>query len=749
MKYLLLIFIFLSLGTKAADFYVRTDGSNSNTGTSNTAGGAWLTLVYAGAHTTSGDVIHVAAGTYTETAQIVLPAGVSIEGADSSTTIIKSTLTTDFNEMLNMRSAIGTNGNQHLSGLQFDGQNTTWALIRIGGRSNVSIYNCSFKDAKVHGVTFAANNTDDNDPGYPGYPGAANYCTGNVFYNNKMYNCGGWVTDFGAGFGNLQFGGQSGFLCYGNTIIQNRAPYNNGWPIKYWQGGYNIGCKIYSNYLQHRLQDFTLGDLNWDFAIEMFNVAGMEIYSNTIVNGAVDINGTTNTGFNTGVGGYWCAGYGYVSYIHDNIFYCETVNTHIQTGITLEFTIDTTIIQNNTFDKYNIGVLFTPRSGDTIMNVSIQQNLFTNVSIGEGTEGYFVDCGVYSGTNINFANLNIYNNTFLAGSSAPEKGIMLPNSTSGGSLNSIRIKNNIIKGISGAPIQVREGTVAIANLDIQYNDIYGNGNSNLPSYTVTPTPGYTFSNNVSSNPSFGTNYSLVVGSPLIDAGVNVGLPYSGSAPNINWTENTSPAPPVVCNSFDEAHLGPGSALSNSNKTITKTGFADNTSFVTTAKTSGSYEWEVLIDNIDVISDPYNFLIGMATNDQLTTDIPTSIYAYSIRSDGQWFHNGFYSPTSTSGTWTDGFQNGDRIKFALDLDAGTLHAYKWNGSTWVEKNNYVPDVVAGTYYAVVGAYGRPFQYTINLSPTDNLPGYSPYCSSTAPNNSILILRGWRKRFIFRH
>ena len=739
MMRIILICLFLFNYAFATDYYVRTDGSNGNTGTSNTSGGAWLTLVYAAAHTTSGDIIHVAAGTYTETAQIVLGTGISIEGADSATTIIKSTLTADFTEMLNMRSAMGTNGNQHISGLQFDGQGTTFALIRINGRSNVSIYNCSFKDAKMHGVTFAAWSTDDNDPGYPGYPGAANYCTGNSFYNNKMFSCGGWTGT--TGFGNIQIGGQSGFQLYNDSIIQNKPPYENGWPVKYWQGGYNIGLKIHDNYLQHRKQDFTLGDLNWDFAIEMFNVAGMEVYNNTIVNGAVDVNGTTSTGFNTGVGGFWCAGYGYQSYIHDNIFYMESVNTHVQTGVTLEFTIDTTIIQNNTFDKFNIGVLFTPRSGDTIMNVSIQQNLFTNISIAEGSEGYYIDCGVYSGTNINFQHLYIYNNTFLPGTSAPEKGIMLPNSTSGGALNDIRIKNCIIKGISGAPIQVREGTVAISNLDIQYNDLYGNGNSNLPSYFVTPTPGYTFSNNVNVNPSFGTWYALVEGSTLIDAGVDVGLPYTGTAPNINWTENTAPAPPVECNAFDEAHVGPGSVLSNSNRTITKSGFADNTSFVTTAKTANKWFWYVDIVNIDVVSDPYNFYVGMATADQLTTSTPTGLYAYSIRSDGQWFHDGFYSPTGTSGTWTDGFQNGDRIGFGLDLDGSTLRAYKWNGSDWTEKNNYAVTIPAGSWYPIVAAFGRPFEYTINLAPTVVPLGYEAYC--TASSGGVILIRANRR------
>lgn len=47
-------------------FYVRTDGSNSNDGKSNTAGGAWLTMDYAADNVTAGAVIRVQAGTYGE-----------------------------------------------------------------------------------------------------------------------------------------------------------------------------------------------------------------------------------------------------------------------------------------------------------------------------------------------------------------------------------------------------------------------------------------------------------------------------------------------------------------------------------------------------------------------------------------------------------------------------------------------------------------------------------------------------------
>ena len=66
---------------QAADKYIATaanGGSNSNNGSS---GSPWLTLTYACANTTSGDIIHVGVGTFTETSRCVLNTGVSIIGA--------------------------------------------------------------------------------------------------------------------------------------------------------------------------------------------------------------------------------------------------------------------------------------------------------------------------------------------------------------------------------------------------------------------------------------------------------------------------------------------------------------------------------------------------------------------------------------------------------------------------------------------------------------------------------------------
>lgn len=56
-------------------YFVRNDGSNSNNGLANTAGGAWHDISYAQAHavTTGGVTIHVAGGTYGE--NVVCPDG--------------------------------------------------------------------------------------------------------------------------------------------------------------------------------------------------------------------------------------------------------------------------------------------------------------------------------------------------------------------------------------------------------------------------------------------------------------------------------------------------------------------------------------------------------------------------------------------------------------------------------------------------------------------------------------------------
>ena len=105
-----------------ADTYYISPTGNDVTGNGSITN-PWRSLYKATSNITiAGNIIHVNAGVYIETKQIVLAVGVSIEG-DGVSSVIKSYLTEDWKELLSLRSAEGTNGNQHISNLKFDGQN--------------------------------------------------------------------------------------------------------------------------------------------------------------------------------------------------------------------------------------------------------------------------------------------------------------------------------------------------------------------------------------------------------------------------------------------------------------------------------------------------------------------------------------------------------------------------------------------------------------------------------------------------
>lgn len=531
----------------ATTYYIDPAGSDA-TGTG-AIGNPWKTLSKATTSvTTSGDIIHVNVGTYVETVASSLSVGVSIEGSDSSSTIIKNSgVTTEFVEILTMRSSEGTNGNQHISGLQFDGNLVNYWGIYIGGRSNVSIYGCSFKNFINRGIVWGGRN--DNVDAAPTI-----YATGNSFYDNIMNNCADYdhVRDYGAGCINI--GGQRGMQIYGNTIInKSRAAGYNGWPIKYYNNGYIDSIRIYDNYLEKAPLTDDLGFFNWDFNIEFFNEQGVYVRNNTLINGGVDLNYTQN-GTNV-----------YGALIDSNIITYTTLSTYYQSAIILEvYSIKVTCSQN-TITNANSAIKFVPRSGDTVRDILIDRNLSTGSGAGQGT-GMFVSFG--NGGQPNYYNrIDIYNNTFLEDITRQSYfGIELPRVTAG-FIKNINIKNNIIYGKATAGITQQSGSaVTIDSLSIENNDTYACGNSNAPLWSGTTPTHLTVANNLTVLPSFGgSNYSLATGSALIDAGVDVGLPFTGSAPNINYNESTAPPIPTVSAGSDQIITLPS--------TITLTGSA--------------------------------------------------------------------------------------------------------------------------------------------------------------------------------
>jgi hypothetical protein len=89
--FIVLILLTISLISSGTTYYVSTaanGGSNSNSGS---AGSPWLTLHYAcESVTSSGNTIHVNAGSFIETEQATVAVGVSIEGAGQGSTFIIS-----------------------------------------------------------------------------------------------------------------------------------------------------------------------------------------------------------------------------------------------------------------------------------------------------------------------------------------------------------------------------------------------------------------------------------------------------------------------------------------------------------------------------------------------------------------------------------------------------------------------------------------------------------------------------------
>lgn len=461
-----LILVFFLHNGYAETYYISPAGSDA--AGNGTMGNPWRTLHKASIMvTTAGSKIHVKAGVYNESLQIVLAVGVSIEGEGVSS-VIQSSLATDWTELLSLRSPEGTNGNQEISFLKFNGQNlTTFWGIAIAGRSNVSIHDCTIEDFSDRGVIF--NGRNDNVEAAPEI-----FATGNKFYNNILNNCAAYNTATGKyGRGCLNIGGQDGMLIYNNTITQTQRPVGyNGFPIKYSNDGYLKNVKIYNNtIIKAPFMGKFGGDDGWDFAIEFWNIlGGMEIYGNSI-QGAVDFVKTSKDEADYGV------------WFHNNKVGQKILNKHFESGLIFEVSTEAVTVENNIFSKIAGGIIFYTEGNRSMYDITIRNNRFEDIGSknGNGNNGNGININrgvVVKGEDSYFIdNLLVQNNSITAAAgNAPLYGIEISGAEGTGK---IIISDNTINGFNVAPVFANPGNV-VDSLVIEKNKFSGNGNNNQP-----------------------------------------------------------------------------------------------------------------------------------------------------------------------------------------------------------------------------------------------------------------------------
>jgi hypothetical protein len=484
-------------------WYVSTTGSDATGNGSPT--NPWKSLYYATTHVaTSGNIIHVNAGTHTENNQCPLSPNISIEGDGSTVSIVKLGYANSGYFEGGILLSGGSNTSQHISNITFDGNNLVgYQGIAVYMRSNVSIYNCIIKDFNLYGVRFGGTGS-----------------TNNSFHDNIVTNSGGQPNHTA----NLYIGSQTTFLCYNNTITQtSRAASLNGNCVSGYEASY--GMKFYNNTITATPY---LMDNVWKFAIEIWLQQGLEMYGNTI-KGEIDFGKDVTYGT-----------YSYGVYFHHNIVGWDAVQSVSTNGIQFEQTGQGIIVTHNTFKNLDVPIYFCQYNyaDDYLEDIWIYTNLLYNVGRSNASSGWGIR--FESGTNIlprYNKNIYIWNNTIVAYSNFPAQyGIELPTHASEATTTNIDVRNNIIVGFGTAGIigrkQNSSSTPAIDHLNIQDNVIYGNGNNNNAQFLGVTLTNYTNDGGIKNDPLFVSSPSNLhlssSASPAYHTGTSVIFPYNNT-----------------------------------------------------------------------------------------------------------------------------------------------------------------------------------------------------------------------------
>ena len=547
-----MLFALSSASAHAATYYVAPTGSNSNAGTQ---AAPFASLSYACTKATNtGDAININAGNYTDNSPCTLAAGVSITGAGSSSTDITSNYTGGYYITLIYTPALSgtgvTNGNQTISGFTLDGNNKTLLSgIEIIGYSHVTLNDLNLKHIhqlaiRLEGLDNWTNIAGINGQDYnvpPPYYGQYNTVS-----NVTITGC-SWATNGDSG-GDPAFWVQSQQYMSVNNLNIDETPSTTGGsgePIKSWPGFINASTITNSSFkvgtsLPSGITSFDGGSTapltmeiwNWENGSVVSNSNFYEGYVSLV---AGDLCGGQGSGSSTLISS--CSATRALTF-HDN----NLIDTAYQGMTGQEFSLSNAEYYNNYIDMGTAGFWIAAHSFNLsgLSNISFHNNIVHNAN----GDSLIIESAP---ANVAISGLHIYNNTFdTAASSWPYSGVLVQVTQA---LTGLDIRNNIFMnfpGGGGGGYGVFFYTGAPASPIVSNNDYYATQGLTY-TYSGATTPGITSANNISSNPSIvgsgskypystGTYYQLQGTSPMINAGANVSLPYTGSAPDIGAYE---------------------------------------------------------------------------------------------------------------------------------------------------------------------------------------------------------------------
>lgn len=480
-----------------SDYYISPTGTN--TPTAGTLLNPWATLAYACSQISAGThTIHASTGTFNEVAQSVVPLGVSIIGAGETETIFKWTGVTSPDYLIKAETSTGATGNHTFSDFTIDGNSRTLTGgLRVLGRSGLTLQNVNFINCSYAGATVLAtySTTKTTPPAF--------YLTNVLIADCDFTNCS--RINGGSSSGVLELSGLDGAEIRNITVNED-----TGWGIKFVANGWFKSCSVHHCEINCSNTD---PNYKWAASLELWNAyQDCKVYQ---VN--------CNTWFSF-VGGNKGSGT-WALQVYD----CRIINTKDddQYIVPLELAEISDVEVFRVFmsnpGTFGIGGFWqaTPSS-----NIHIHHNICKG---GSNPGNTFIRVSPDPG--ITVSDFYIYNNVV----DGNERAINLI--AASGFINNIQIKNNIFANLSTAGILITSASTS--NVVIESNCFYG---VSLPLDNQGGTS-VTYTGNLTVDPLFvaagdfpDPYYRLQSTSLLINAGVDVGLGFLGSAPDIGAFE---------------------------------------------------------------------------------------------------------------------------------------------------------------------------------------------------------------------